>query len=216
MCFVGMDLVELKTVIPINPRPDIHIFKSQSTIIAINMDQLKYTMQKFTKLQHLKINFDLYSEYVYHDGDSAPDVLAQFFDYLMSIAVCKAGLTVPRSKFIDAWNEFIIRTDQTPNDSIVFSHTGFLFNFGGKIRSLQIEDIWIVDEKEFEELLPNNLCVEIDYFLFVKIIFNTKLEKVLEEHRAQRAKDANSVFVLDPSLPREHRMKYSRTDYKLI
>lgn len=113
MCFAGMDLVEVETVMPINPRPDICIFKSQSTITVTNMDQLKYVMQKFTKLQRLQISFDLYSEYVYRDSDSTSNVLAQFFDYLMPLAICETALTVPKSKFIDAWNEFICRTDQS-------------------------------------------------------------------------------------------------------
>lgn len=113
MCFVGMDLVEVETFMPINPRPDICMFKSQSTITVTNMDQLKYMMQKFTKLQSLEISFDLYSDYVYQDSDLTSNALAQFFDYLMPIAICKTTLTIPKSKFIDAWNEFICRTDQS-------------------------------------------------------------------------------------------------------
>lgn len=38
MCFAGMDLVEVESVILINLRPDIRIFKSLSTLVATNTD----------------------------------------------------------------------------------------------------------------------------------------------------------------------------------
>ncbi|GAA5807414.1 hypothetical protein MFLAVUS_000775 [Mucor flavus] len=178
MCFAGMDLVEVETVMPINPRPDICIFKSQSTITVTNMDQLKYVMQKFTKLQRLQISFDLYSEYVYRDSDSTSNVLAQFFDYLMPLAICETALTVPKSKFIDAWNEFICRTDQMSNNSTVFPHVAFLLNSGGRIRSLQIEDIRSIFQ-QCPSLHALTSCNPKDMVLTGDLVYqHTKLESL--------------------------------------
>lgn len=113
MSHVFMDPAEVEPGMSINARPNIRIFQIDSTIKCSNMDQVEYIMQKFTQLQYLEIRFDLYSKYVYSYNDPAPNVLSRFLDYLMPIEVCYVMLIVPKSNFIDAWNEFTSGTDQS-------------------------------------------------------------------------------------------------------
>ncbi|KAI9273874.1 hypothetical protein EDC94DRAFT_593036 [Helicostylum pulchrum] len=133
-------LNEAEPAMLINVRPDIRIFKSENTIAANNMDQLKYMMQKFTNLQRLVIIFDLYEAVAHRDNDIELSVLAQFLGYLMLIPVCKVKMIVKRTMFIESWNEFTNRNDQSKELIMKYSTR---FGDNGEVTTIEIEQDFI-------------------------------------------------------------------------
>ncbi|KAG2235572.1 hypothetical protein INT48_002346 [Thamnidium elegans] len=132
------DEVEPTTLI--NARPDIRVFKSENTITATNMNQLKYMMQKFTNLQRLVIILALYEAIDHHDSVTKLSVLAQFFGYLMLIPVCKVKMIINRAMFIEAWNEFTSKTDQSKELIMKYATT---FGDNDELTVVEIEQDFI-------------------------------------------------------------------------
>ncbi|GAA5808486.1 hypothetical protein MFLAVUS_001877 [Mucor flavus] len=120
-------LNQVEPAMLINARPDVHIFKSENMIEAADMDQLKYMMQKFTNLQRLEIIFDLCKVADHHNKVIGLSVFAQFLAYLMLIPVCKVKVFLKRATFIEAWNEFTSRNDQS-RELIMRYFTRFEYN----------------------------------------------------------------------------------------